>query len=74
MTCPHCDLAATRLHGVFRVGCQGCTARKVARGPDFARVRRAGRLDGAYQQMLQAAELTHEQVKAAAAVDKAVAP
>lgn len=71
MSCVHCEAATVRLHGTFATGCPGCIARAIGRGPDFARVRAAGRLDSNYTAALQAAGVTHEQVKAAVAADKA---
>ena len=69
MSCPDCKAASERDHWAFLVDCVGCKARSVARGPDFARVRKAGSLDRQYRALLVQMGLSHAEVKAAAAVD-----
>lgn len=68
--CKDCLAAASKRHHGFTGGCVGCCARSIARGKHFARVRKAGVLDGDYRALLAQFKLTHEQVKAAAAADK----
>lgn len=67
--CIDCDMAAKKSWHGFRNGCAGCCARAIARGPHFYRVRTQGVQDRHYRQLLQEFGTTHEQVKAAAAVD-----
>lgn len=67
--CPDCYLAAKELHHGFRMGCRGCAARAVSRGPNYRRVRQAGALDRQYRGELDALGVTHDEVKAAAAAD-----
>lgn len=69
MTCPACLTAAQELSHEFRTDCQGCTARAIARGPDYYRCRKAGKLDALYFQALERVGLTHSEVKAAAESD-----
>jgi hypothetical protein len=71
MTCLDCDLAAKKRHHGFRSGCQGCAARSLVRSPHWRRVQAAGVQDRPYRAALAQFGLTHEQVKAAAAADKA---
>jgi hypothetical protein len=67
--CEDCTLAARQLHHGFRAKCSGCAARAAARSPHFARVKTSGMQDRAYRGLLEQFELTHDQVKAAAAAD-----
>jgi hypothetical protein len=67
--CNDCRLASEKLHHGFS-DCPGCRARAVARDPRFAEARKAGRMTPEYRRMLEQAKVTHEDVKAAAAVDK----
>lgn len=69
--CPACIQAAERISHEFRHDCRGCCARACARGQDFQRVRKQGVQDHRYRLALQQFSLTHEEVKAAAAADKA---
>lgn len=73
MTCPACQRAAERVSHLFEANCRGCCARAVARGQDFRRVRLAGVQDHRYRLALQQFSLTHDEVKSAAAADKASA-
>ena len=73
MTCQDCQLATERLHHGYRSGCKGCTARAVARGPDFFRCRKAGKQDQKYRQLLASVGVTHEDATAAAKIDADVA-
>jgi hypothetical protein len=67
--CTDCDKAAKkRWHGFS--DCAGCRARAISRDPRFAAARKAGHLTPDYRRMLEQAQVTHEEVKAAAAVDK----
>lgn len=70
-TCPACDKAASQVTHEFRWGCRRCCARACARGQDFQRVRKQGVQDHRYRLALQQFRLTHDEVKAAAAADKA---
>ena len=67
--CPDCTAAAQQDWHGFKAGCLGCAARAVARGPNYRRVRDAGRLDRQYRGELEQLGVTHEQVKAAAQAD-----
>jgi hypothetical protein len=69
MTCLDCTLAAKRSWHGFHADCQGCKARAASRTPHFRRCRDAGRLDRQYRAMLQTFGLTHEEVRAAHALD-----
>jgi hypothetical protein len=69
MTCEACKQAAERVSAMFRDGCPGCMARSAARSPQFFEARQAGKLTPDYREMLQRLGVTHEAVKAAAAVD-----
>lgn len=67
--CIDCTTSATQLWHAFNAKCAGCRARQISRGPDFWRCSKAGRQDSAYLALLRSLELTHEQVKTAAAAD-----
>lgn len=70
-SCPDCSAAAKkRWHG-FHANCLGCAARSLVRGPHFRRVQQAGVLDRQYRGACEQLGVTHEQVRAAAAADKA---
>jgi hypothetical protein len=71
MTCLACEKAAQRVSHEFRANCRGCCARACARGQDFHRVRKQGVQDHRYRLALQQFGLSHDEVKAAAAADKA---
>lgn len=67
--CPDCKAAAEREHHGFQANCRGCRARGAARSPHYRRARESGMQDRPYRALLQQFELTHEQVRAAAAAD-----
>jgi hypothetical protein len=69
MTCTDCLAAAVKLHHGFAAECHGCCARAAARSPHFRRVRDAGVQDREYRALLAQFDLTHEQVRTAAAAD-----
>lgn len=69
MTCPACTTAAQQVSAMFHAGCPGCMARSAARSPQFHEARQAGKLTTDYRDLLQRLGVTHEAVKAAAAVD-----
>ena len=71
MTCTACTDAARKVSHLFHAGCRGCCARACARGQDFQRVRKQGVQDHRYRLALQQFGLTHDEVKAANAADKA---
>jgi len=56
-------------HG-FRASCQGCTARAVSRTPAHAEARRARVLTAGYRVVLAKTGVSHQQVKAAAPLDR----
>jgi hypothetical protein len=68
--CPACATSTEKPWHEFRVGCDGCTARGVARGPNFRDSQKTGLLTWRYKAELEATKLTHEQVKAACAADR----
>lgn len=67
--CFDCMAAACGAHHGFTAKCLGCSARAASRLPHYARVRDAGKLDREYRALLQQFNLTHQQIKAAAAAD-----
>jgi hypothetical protein len=69
MTCEDCTQAATRLWHGFRNGCPGCAARAAARSPPYRAAQESGRRDRHYRGLLQTYGVTHDDVRAAAAVD-----
>jgi hypothetical protein len=69
--CKACAKAAARVSHEFHAGCRGCAARSLVRGPHFRRVQQAGMQDRQYRGALQQMGVTHEEVRAAAAADKA---
>jgi len=68
-TCPACEKAAAKVSHEFRMGCRGCAARSIVRGPHFKRVQLAGMQDRQYRGALAQLGVTHEEVRAQAAVD-----
>jgi len=67
--CADCTQATlTTWHG-FTMGCKGCAARAVSRGPNFARARAEGKQDRRYRDELQLVDVTHGQVLEAAKAD-----
>ena len=58
--CPACAAAAREPSHYFMAKCRGCTARTVARMPQFRE----------YQRMLEQMHITHLEVLAAATTDK----
>lgn len=71
MTCSDCDRAAKKRHHGFSAGCRGCAARSLVRSPHWRRVQQAGVQDRQYRAALQQMGVTHDDVCAAAAADKA---
>lgn len=69
MTCKDCSTATERIWHGFGAFCRGCWARGISRGPDYHRVKSAGRLDKPYLDLLQRTSVTHQEVKAAAETD-----
>lgn len=69
MTCSDCTTAAAEVWHGFRMGCIGCAARAVSRGPNFRRCRDAGRQDRQYQGELRQLGVTHEQARNAYQAD-----
>lgn len=69
LDCPDCKDAAERPHHGFHAGCSGCRARSAARTPHYRRARESGVQDRPYRLLLHQFDLTHEQVRAAAAAD-----
>jgi hypothetical protein len=69
MTCDACEAAHRKVWHIFHAGCKGCAARAVARGPNFHEARQTGRGGWRYRAELQQFGLTHEEVKAEAALD-----
>ena len=69
--CADCALAARRRWHGFRAGCRGCCARAAARSPQFFDARKRGCVTREYRRLLDQFGLSHEDVKAAAAADKA---
>lgn len=69
--CRDCESAKVKRHHGFMAECRGCCARATARMPQFAESRKAGVMTHEYRRLLDQFGLTHDQVKAAAAADKA---
>ena len=66
-TCPDCQAAsADRLHAIYSSACKGCAARMLAASPLFWKARLTGKQFAEYRSALDAAGVTHEQVKQAA--------
>lgn len=74
MTCHDCHLAAKKRHHGFSANCTGCAARSLVRSPHWRRVQQAGVQDRYYRAALAQMGVTHDQVRAAAAADKASQP
>lgn len=68
--CPDCLQAAQKMHHGFAMGCRGCCARAIARGPNFREAKKAGRQTPNYRGELAQFEMQHEEVLKAAAADK----
>lgn len=73
MTCVACQAAEVGPGYVYRKGCRGCSARQLARGPDFHRCRVSGKQDRAYRDLLEAHGVTHAEVVAATEKEGAAA-
>lgn len=71
MSCEDCTKAAAGMWHGFRASCQGCTARAVSRTPQHAEARRSRVLTAGYRAVLAKTGVTHQQVKDAAALDRA---
>lgn len=69
MSCQNCATAAQVMHHGFTAGCAGCCARAAARSPHYRRCQDAGVQDHEYRRLLEQFNLTHEQVRQAAASD-----
>lgn len=76
MTCPHCTAATERMHGKFDDHCRGCRARRIARGIVFHNAKTAlpeehdfDKVRDRYRELLAASDVTHAEVRAAAASD-----
>jgi len=76
LECFDCIAAVSGVHYGFRSNCKGCAARAVARGPAYFHARQAVRGTEAgeqfrddYRAILDRVGVTHDQVKAAHAVD-----
>ena len=67
--CPDCTSATTQPWHGFRHGCQGCAARAVSRGINFASSRARGQQTRLYREELQLLGVTHADVLQAARVD-----
>lgn len=67
--CPECIAAAAAPHWTFRGDCKGCAARAVARGPNFRDSRVKGAQTRRYRDELTQFGVTHDEVRAAHAVD-----
>lgn len=56
MTCPACQRADTEPNtGMIQAGCPGCTARELARSPQYFQSERAGAFTPAYRKALERA-------------------
>ena len=69
--CKDCADASEGLHHGFTLYCQGCTARAVARSPEFSRAVKTGVQDAEYRSLLKKTQMTHAEAKAAASNDRA---
>lgn len=70
--CHDCVAAAQREHHDFTAGCRSCCARAAARLPQARKQREGdGFLDRSYRRLLDQFDLTHPEVRAAAAADRA---
>lgn len=68
--CRDCTKAAERRWHGFTADCPGCAARAVARGPNYRASRDNGQPTWQYRAELQQMQVTHQQVRAAAAIDE----
>lgn len=80
-SCPDCTAAAAGVWAGFKSTCDGCKARAIGRSPACYEARNASPQDDdfhqvrkRYRDMLDAAGITHEQVKAARSKDYQEAP
>lgn len=69
LECFDCMAAASGVHHGFSSGCRGCAARAASRSPPYAVARKTGRQDWRYRAMLELLGVSHDEVKAAAAID-----
>ena len=76
VACGHCVAAAERIHASFDNACRGCRARRVARSIEFHNAKTAApedhdfdRMRDRYRSLLVVASVSHQEVRAAAAVD-----
>jgi hypothetical protein len=69
MTCEACEAAHRKVWHIFHAGCKGCAARAVVRGQNYDESMRQNRQTWRYRAELQMHGLTHEDVKAEAALD-----
>lgn len=69
MTCAACLESAVRPSHSFIHGCQGCAARAVARGQNYREVQASGRQTWKYKEELTLLQVTHDEVRTAAAAD-----
>ena len=60
--CNHCEQRS----GLYLADCRGCAARAIAQSPQFFAAALTGKQTPAYRERLEAAGLTHEEVKEAA--------
>ena len=67
--CQDCTRSAAELWHGFRRDCSGCMARAVARSQQFSTAWHAGQQTRAYRTLCDQAGVTHDEVKAAHAVD-----
>lgn len=68
-TCKDCEDSRVGLWHGFTAACRSCTARAVARSPQFYTASRKGSIDRPYRILLDTFGLTHDEVKGAAAAD-----
>lgn len=76
MSCEHCLAATSGLHARFANSCRGCRARRVGRSNEFwnAKTVKPGehdfdRMRDRYRGLLVQADVSHQEVKDAAAAD-----
>jgi len=70
LECFDCMAAASGVHHGFSNGCRGCAARAACRSLPYAVARKTGRQDWRYRSLLEMLGVTHDEVKAAAAIDE----
>ena len=68
--CNDCNTASLWLHHGFTIGCVGCSARAVARSPEFAKAFKIRIQNAEYLMLLKKAQLTHPEAKEAARNDR----